>query len=70
MKNLDQLRHSCAHLMAAAVLKLWPKAKPTIGPVIENGFYYDFDNLTVSESDFPKIEKEMKNLVKSWSSFE
>lgn len=56
--------------MAAAVLKLWPEAKPTIGPVIENGFYYDFDNIKVSDSDFPKIEKEMKNLVKSWSSFE
>ncbi len=70
MKNLEELRHSCAHLMAAAVLKLWPKALPTIGPTIENGFYYDFDNLTVSESDFPKIEEEMRNLVKSWTSFE
>lgn len=70
MKNLEELRHSCAHLMAAAILKLYPSAKPTIGPVIENGFYYDFDNLTVSDSDFPKIEKEMKNLVKTWSSFE
>jgi len=68
--NLDNLRHSTAHLMAAAVLKLWPEAKPTIGPVIENGFYYDFDNLTVSDSDFPKIEEEMKSLVKLWSSFE
>ncbi len=70
MNKLESLRHSCAHLMAAAVLKLWPEAKPTIGPVIENGFYYDFDNLTVSDSDFPKIEEEMKSLVKSWSSFE
>lgn len=68
--NLDNLRHSCAHLMAAAVLKLWPKALLTIGPTIENGFYYDFDNLTISDSDFPKIEKEMKSIVKSWSSFE
>lgn len=68
--NIENLRHSCAHLMAAAVLRLWPKALPTIGPTIENGFYYDFDNLTISDSDFPKIEKEMKNLVKSWSSFE
>ena len=70
MKNLDQLRHSCAHLMAAAILKLFPSAKPTIGPTIENGFYYDFDNLSISDSDFPKIEKEMQSLVKSWSSFE
>jgi len=68
--NLEEMRHSCAHLMAAAVLKLWPDAKPTIGPVIENGFYYDFDSLTVSDSDFPKIEREMKNIVKTWSSFE
>jgi threonyl-tRNA synthetase len=68
--NLEEMRHSCAHLMAAAVLKLWPEAKPTIGPVIENGFYYDFDSLTVSDSDFPKIEREMKNIVKTWSSFE
>ena len=68
--NLEKLRHSCAHLMAAAILKLYPDAKPTIGPVIENGFYYDFDNLEISETDFPKIEKEMSSLVKSWSSFE
>lgn len=68
--NLNNLRHSCAHLMATAVLKLWPNALPTIGPTIENGFYYDFDNLTISDSDFPKIEKEMKNIVKSWSLFE
>jgi threonyl-tRNA synthetase len=66
----EELRHSCAHLMAAAILKLYSLAKPTIGPVIENGFYYDFDNLTISDSDFPKIEKEMKSLVKSWTSFE
>ncbi|MCX6705724.1 MAG: threonine--tRNA ligase [Candidatus Woesebacteria bacterium] len=70
INKIDNLRHSCAHLMAAAVLKLYPSAKPTIGPVIENGFYYDFDNLTISDSDFTKIEKEMKNIVKSWSSFE
>jgi threonyl-tRNA synthetase len=70
MSDLENLRHSTAHLLAAAVVKLWPKAKPTIGPVIENGFYYDFDNLTISEADFPKIEEEMKNLVKTWKSFE
>jgi threonyl-tRNA synthetase len=70
MSDLENLRHSTAHLLAAAVVKLWPKAKPTIGPVIENGFYYDFDNLTVSEADFPKIEAEMKNLVKTWKTFE
>ena len=68
--ELEHLRHSTAHLLAAAITSLWPKALPTIGPVIENGFYYDFDNLTVSESDFPKIEEEMKKIVKNWKSFE
>lgn len=67
---MEHLRHSTAHLLAAAITSLWPKALPTIGPVIENGFYYDFDNLTVSESDFPKIEGEMKRIVKDWKSFE
>lgn len=71
-EQLDHLRHSCAHLLAAAVVELWPKAKRTIGPAIENGFYYDFDfgNVKVSESDFPKIEKKMHELVKNWKGFE
>lgn len=70
--NLDYLRHSCAHLLAAAVMELWPKTKRTIGPAIENGFYYDFDfgNIKISESDFPKIESKMHEIVKSWKSFE
>jgi threonyl-tRNA synthetase len=67
--NLDHLRHSAAHLLAAAVLELYPKAKPTIGPAIENGFYYDFDNLKISDSDLPKIEKKMHELVESWKNF-
>lgn len=67
---LANLRHSCAHLLAAAVVKLWPGALPTIGPAIENGFYYDFDNLKISEDDLPRIEKEMHELVKHWKSFE
>jgi threonyl-tRNA synthetase len=69
-QKLDQLRHSCAHLLAAAVMELWPSAKRTIGPAIENGFYYDFDDLKVSEDDFPAIEAKMKELVKSWKGFE
>jgi threonyl-tRNA synthetase len=71
-ERLDQLRHSCAHLLAAAVLELWPDAKPTIGPPIENGFYYDFDfgEAKISEDDLPKIEDLMKKLVKEWKSFE
>lgn len=68
--NLEHLRHSTAHLLAAAVVNLWPDSKPTIGPVIENGFYYDFDSLKISEEDFPKIEEEMKKIVKDWKSFE
>jgi threonyl-tRNA synthetase len=75
MKNdsnqLDQLRHSAAHLLAAAVLKLYPDTKTTIGPAIENGFYYDFEfNEPISEKDLPKIEKEMKKLVNQWTKFE
>ncbi len=56
--------------MAAAVTSLWPDALPTIGPAIENGFYYDFDKLKISKEDLPKIEKEMKKIVKSWNIFE
>lgn len=69
-EQLADLRHSCAHLLAAAVMELYPEAKRTIGPSIENGFYYDFDNLKISESDFPKIEKKMRQLVTTWKSFE
>ncbi len=54
--------HSSAHVLAQAVLRLYPNAKPTIGPAIENGFYYDFANLTISESDFDAINKEMQKI--------
>ncbi len=69
---LDHLRHSAAHLLAAAVIELWPNAKRTIGPAIENGFYFDFDfgDVSISEEDFPKIEAKMRELLKSWASFE
>lgn len=56
--------HTSAHVLAQAVLRLWPEAQPTIGPPIENGFYYDFANLHISDADFDKIEKEMKAIVK------
>ncbi len=56
--------HSSAHILAQAVLRLWPQAIPTIGPAIENGFYYDFDNLTLSLEDLTKIEKEAKKIIK------
>ncbi|MFW6082247.1 MAG: threonine--tRNA ligase [Desulfosalsimonas sp.] len=61
---VDILRHTAAHLMAQAVLRLYPDAQPTIGPVVEGGFYYDFDMEPVSEEDFGKIEAEMKKIVK------
>jgi threonyl-tRNA synthetase len=70
--NLDDLRHSCAHLLAAAVLEYYPNAKLTLGPSIENGFYYDvdFDDIKISESDFSKIEQKMHEIVKKWDRFE
>ncbi len=62
---LSILRHSAAHVMAQAVVNLYPKAKLAIGPVIENGFYYDIDMDPISEDDFPKIEAEIKKIVKA-----
>jgi threonyl-tRNA synthetase len=56
--------HTSAHVLAQAILRLWPHAKPTIGPPIEHGFYYDFADLTVSEEDFERIEKEVEAIVK------
>lgn len=55
--------HTSAHVLAQAILRLWPNAKPTIGPPIENGFYYDFANLHISDEDFPKIEETMKAIA-------
>lgn len=55
--------HTSAHVLAQAILRIWPEAKPTIGPPIENGFYYDFADLTISEDDLEKIEKEMEKIV-------
>ncbi len=64
---LEIIRHTTAHVLAMAVQKLWPGTQVTIGPVIENGFYYDFaflDDVKIGESDFAAIEKEMKNIIK------
>ncbi len=69
-KDLSKLRHSASHLLAAAILKLYPKAKPTLGPPIDEGFYYDFDNLSISDNDLPRIDEKMREIVKSWSKFE
>ncbi len=63
-KALEVMRHSAAHVMAQAILHLYEDAKLTIGPVVEEGFYYDIDMAPVSEDDFPRIEAEMKKIVK------
>lgn len=85
--KLALMRHSLAHLLAAAVLELYPHAKPTLGPAIDTGFYYDFDFGNVdnnhpsnpllgkeerkpSENDLPRIEQKMREIVKTWKSFE
>lgn len=70
-EQLDHLRHSCAHLLAAAVMELWPHAKRTIGPSIEDGFYFDFDfgDTKITEEDFPAIEQKMKELLPTWEGF-
>ncbi|TAL49232.1 threonine--tRNA ligase [Patescibacteria group bacterium] len=70
--NLEYLRHSLAHLLAAAVLELHPGTKNTIGPAIENGFYYDFDfppEGGSSSADLPTIEKKMRKILKTWKEF-
>lgn len=57
--------HTSAHVLAQAILRLWPNAKPTIGPPIEQGFYYDFGNLTLSDEDFAAVEKEVEAILAS-----
>ncbi len=71
MSELPHKRHTLAHLLAAAVLALYPDAKRTIGPAIDDGFYFDFEFPTdkPTEKDFPRIEKEMRKLLPSWTSF-
>lgn len=63
--QLYAMRHSLAHIMAQAVQYLWPEAKFGVGPVVENGFYYDIDidNVKISEEDFPKIEAQMRKVI-------
>ena len=62
---IEVVRHSAAHLMAQAVQQIWPEVKVTIGPVIENGFFYDFDSpFHFTEEHFEKIEKKMEEIVK------
>lgn len=71
-EQLHAMRHSLAHITAASIVRLWPEAKLGVGPVIDNGFYYDIDlgNTTISEDDFPKIEKEMHKIIAEDQPFE
>ena len=66
-EHLKTLNHSCAHLMAQAVRHIWPDAKFWVGPVVEEGFYYDMDlgDHTITDEDLDKITKEMKKCAKS-----
>ncbi|MEI7732801.1 MAG: threonine--tRNA ligase [Verrucomicrobiota bacterium] len=72
MNDLQRMRHSCAHVMAAAVLRLWPDAMLDIGPPTDEGFYYDFDlpSHRFTPEDFSKIEEEMKKITKENQVFE
>ncbi len=64
-ESLEVIRHSAAHVMAQAVQEIWPEVKVTIGPVIENGFYYDFDSpIHFTPEDLEKIEKKMEEILK------
>ena len=70
--NLEKKRHTLAHLLAAAVLKDYPHAKPTIGPAIDNGFYYDFDfsgGDAPGDDDLKNIQKNMRKMLSSWKEF-
>ena len=71
MNELERLRHSCAHVMATAVLRLWPEAQFASGPPVENGFYYDLElEHRITPEDFPRIEEEMKKEIKANRVFE
>ena len=71
MSDLERLRHSCAHVLATAVLKIWPDAQLAGGPPVENGFYYDIDlKHSITPDDFVRIEEEMRKIVKENQTFE
>jgi len=71
MTELERIRHSCAHVLATAILRIWPEAQFAGGPPVENGFYYDVDlPHRISPEDFPRIEEEMKKEIKANHTFE
>ena len=71
MEKIEKIRHSLAHLLGASILEIYPGSKITLGPTIENGFYYDIDVLgKITETDLEKIEKKMKEIAKTWKNFE
>src|SRR6202021_3107752 len=71
MTELERTRHSCAHVLATAILRLWPEAQFAAGPPVENGFYYDVDlEHLISPEDFARIEEEMKKEIKANNTFE
>jgi threonyl-tRNA synthetase len=71
MTELERIRHSCAHVLATAILRIWPDAQFAAGPPVENGFYYDVElGHRISPEDFPKIEEEMKKEIKANHTFE
>jgi threonyl-tRNA synthetase len=71
MTDIERLRHSCAHVLATAICRIWPDVQLAAGPPVENGFYYDMDLAhRISPEDFPRIEEEMKKIVKANDSFE
>src|ERR1043166_7649807 len=70
-ESLEVLRHSSAHVMARAVMRLFPGVQLAFGPTVENGFYYDIDSPTpIREEDFPRIEEEMRKIVAQAEPFE
>src|ERR1039458_5118706 len=71
MTELERIRHSCAHVTATAILRLWPDAQFAYGPPVESGFYYDLEcTHRISPEDFEKIETEMKKEIKDNNPFE
>jgi threonyl-tRNA synthetase len=71
MTELERVRHSSAHVLATAILRIWPEAQFAAGPPVENGFYYDLElDHHISPADFEKIEAEMKKVVKENQTFE